>query len=376
MICACIYPLTIMTDITIPEIHEFKMHAPPPQAAETKESKEWVESDNGKRSMNWVFTWNNYTVEDLKTVNEDWLKLPDMRCIMFEPEIAPTTRTPHLQGFFVFKSLKSFKQVKSMISPKIRFAQMRKPIEANIKYCSKDGNAIVLGELPKTQAERGAMGKEYVSQYGHVWDHFIRDVKAGISFKDLAEKYPDMHGQFPRGFREKFDLFSPKPTFNLKEKYAELYSWQIKLLELVDQPADERAVFWIYSKMGAVGKSDMLKHLVSVCDFEPMQNAPTRDLACAWKGGHVVFDYSRSQQDSGLINYDVIEHIKNRLLFSPKYESVTKMSENFKNVFVICFSNQPPDVTKLSKDRWHIFEIEDLPNRQWRRCSVVGDVCV
>lgn len=326
--------------------------------------------DDGKRKMNWVFTWNNYTDEDVKTVNEDWLKLPDMRCVVYEKEVGKQG-TPHLQGFFVFKKIKSFKQVKEMISPKVRFAQMRKCIEANLKYCSKEGGTIYLGDIPKTQAEKGTAGKEYVSDYGHVWSHLIDDIKKGMSFRTAAEKYPDMHGMYPRGFREKFDLFAPKPVFNLEEKYPKLFDWQTELLKLLEVEPDSRSVYWIWSKAGAVGKSDMLKHLVSVKSFQPLQNAPTRDLACAWKGSSVVFDYSRDEQQGGQINYAVIEHIKNRMLFSPKYESVTKVSENFNNVHVVCFSNEPPDVSKLSQDRWNIYKIDCSENKPWVRQTVI-----
>lgn len=352
---------------------EVKVSAPAPPTTEPDLNDEWSEmKDSGKRTMNWCFTWNNYTVEDLKAVNEDWLKLPDMRCIMYEPEIAPTTQTPHLQGFFVFSKLKSFKQVKGMISEKVSFSQMRKPIEANIKYCSKEGKAIILGELPLTKAQQGQKGAEC-----SLWRAILLAIQSGkYTYAQIVNMFPEEAIKYSKGLKEAYELHKPKPQFDITTKYATLFDWQSSLLDIVKQPANERTVIWIWSKMGAVGKSDMVKHLISVCNFEPLQNAPTRDIACAWKGGNVVFDYSRSQQDSGLINYDVIEHIKNRLLFSPKYESATKMSEDFKNVFVICFSNKPPDVTKLSKDRWQIFEIEDTQNRTWRQCQVVNDACI
>nr|QKV51269.1 putative replication associated protein [Crucivirus sp.] len=325
--------------------------------------------DDKSRKKNWVFTWNNYTVEDLKTVNEEWLKLSDMRCVVYEPEIGKQG-TPHLQGFFCFDKLKSFKQVKEMIDKRVWFAQMRKPIEASLKYCSKEGGTIYLGEVPKTQKEKGALGKEYVSKYGHVWSHLIDDIKGGMTFKTAAEKYPDAHGMYPRGFKEKFDLFAPKPVFNLPERVEKLYDWQTECIRILGSDPDDRSVYWIWSKEGNTGKSDMLKHLVSVNGFQPMQNAPTRDLACAWKGDNVVFDYSRDEQAGGQINYAVLEHIKNRLLFSPKYESQTKVSEDFKSVHVVCFSNAPPDVSKLSQDRWNVYRIENIENKPWLKQTV------
>lgn len=372
-----IYPKIMTEDIKV----EVEVKVEPHMADRDNEFTQNFE-DNKKRSMNWAFTWNNYTEENVKAIEEKWMiDMPDMRCVIFGREIAPSTGTPHLQGLFVFKKLKSFKQVKEMMPKGINFSQMRKALEANIRYCEKDGKAVRIGDVPMSKEEQGKhgakggkAGAEYVSKYGHVWEHLIKDVKAGMSFKDAAEKYPDMHGMYPKGFREKFDLFAPRPMFDIRKKYENLFVWQTELLKLAEAKADNRGVIWVWSQAGAMGKSDTLKHLVSVLGFQPMQNAPTRDLACAWRGGSVVFDYSRDEQAGGQINYTVIEHIKNRLLFSAKYESATKMSNNFEDVHVICFSNNPPDASKLSDDRWHIYRIENDEIHSWTKQTVEGGI--
>jgi len=344
---------------------------------EVKEHTDWdYDNDSGKRTMNWAFTWNNYTEENCAAIANWCSTMPDMRCVVYGREIAPTTKTPHLQGLFIFHKLKSFSQVKKMLPQQIRFSQMRKPLEANLIYCRKDGKVTEHGDVPLSQKEKGEKGKEFISLTGHVWSHLIEDIEKGMSYAEAAKKYPDMHGMYPKGFREKFDLFTPKPQFDIRKKYQTLFAWQSELLSLMDTVPDSRCVYWVWSESGAVGKSDALKHLVSVKEFQPLQNAPTRDLACAWRGGSVVFDYSRDEQQQGLINYTILEHIKNRLVFSAKYESSTKMSKDFRDVHVVCFSNNPPDVTKLSKDRWRIFKIEDTENKPWRAQMIVGDACV
>lgn len=312
--------------------------------------------DDKSRKKNWVFTWNNYTAADVDVVNTQWLLLPDMRCVVYEKEVG-RQGTPHLQGFFIFEKLKSFKQVKEMIDKRVWFAQMRKPVEANLKYCSKEGGSIYLGDVPMTQKEKGHAGREYVSTYGHVWSHLTDDIKAGMSFKALAEKYPDAHGMYPRGFREKFDLFAPKGTFNLIEKFGSLLPWQQQLLEIIEKGADARSVIWLWESKGDAGKSFMVKHLAVNHGFQPLTNAPTRDIACAWQRGHVCIDYART--DSTERNYDIIEKIKNGMMFSAKYESQTKFSDQYRDSHVICFANDPPDVSKLSMDRWKIYNIVD-----------------
>lgn len=323
--------------------------------------------DSGTRTRNWAFTWNNYPA-DHKSTLDGYVSKGMIRAAGWQQEVAPTTGTPHLQGWIVTSGLKSFKQMKDLLPKEIRISQMRKSLERNIAYCSKvrtrDGAYIEIGDVPQSQKQKGASGHlggnagaEYVSTHGHVWSHMIDDVKAGMSFKELVMKYPDMHGMYPRGFKEKFDMFAPPAKFDLKEKYGKLFAWQEELLAIVGKDADPRSVHWIWSPEGKVGKSDMLKHLVATQGFQPMQNGTTKDLACAWQRGNVAFDYSRDELSSGAINYTIIEHMKNGLVFSPKYESVTKTTEDFKPIFVICFANQPPDTTKLSSDRWEIYRI-------------------
>ena len=49
---------------------------------------------------NWVFTWNNYND---KKAPQAW---PDMAQLVYQCEICPETKTPHLQGYVRFKKNK------------------------------------------------------------------------------------------------------------------------------------------------------------------------------------------------------------------------------------------------------------------------------
>lgn len=101
------------------------------------------------RSRGWCFTWNNYP--------EDWLRR--VRSLgagyfVVGEEVAPTTGTPHLQGYVYFKSQR-------------RMPKMRPPhwVPANGNalqnraYCTKDGKFVEEGERPLTQSEKGIAGK-------------------------------------------------------------------------------------------------------------------------------------------------------------------------------------------------------------------------
>ena len=64
----------------------------------------------------------------------------------------------------------------------------------------------------------------------------------------------------------------------------------------------------------------------------------------------------RSQIDH--INYEIIESIKNGCVFSTKYNSTPKL--RLGGTKVIVFMNAMPDKTKLSSDRYHIFDLTNL----------------
>ena len=80
------------------------------------------------------------------------------------------------------------------------------------------------------------------------------------------------------------------------------------------------------------------------------ENGKSADVKFAYKGQKVcVFDLSRSQETH--VNYEVIESIKNGVVFSTKYESEMKV---FSTAHVVIMANFGPDRSKMSEDRWDI----------------------
>lgn len=78
---------------------------------------------------------------------------------VFGREIAPTTGTPHLQGYVYFKSQKTLSAV-----IKLKFAdhyeQCKGSPQSNILYCKKDKDSVEWGIPPKTSEEAGQMEKD------------------------------------------------------------------------------------------------------------------------------------------------------------------------------------------------------------------------
>ena len=69
-----------------------------------------------------------------------------------------------------------------------------------------------------------------------------------------------------------------------------------------------------------------------------------------------LFDVGKANTDDE-VNYELLEKIKNGRTVAAKFDS-KELKFKTPNTVVV-FSNEKPDVSKLSKDRWKIFRIRD-----------------
>lgn len=134
-----------------------------------------------------------------------------------------------------------------------------------------------------------------------------------------------------------------------------LRPWQEKFLRFLDWHDHPREIIWIIDQIGNSGKTFISFYLQDLFQALRVPNVSTRDFAFAYNFEKIVcFDYDRDNQEH--INYGLLEDLKNGALWSPKYESKCK---NFRdvNVKVVCFANYSPDYSKLSHDRWRVFNL-------------------
>lgn len=305
-----------------------------------------IEEQHKGQHTNWCFTLNNYTEDDEKYINSIFC-----RCVVYGKEIGLKTGTPHLQGFICWdnNNKKSFRQVKK-ICDRWHIGFMRGTVEQNDAYCSKQGNVVKIGVLPMTKA-----GKKEKGIANCPFTMVKEDVKNGMSWHDLCDKYPTFLVKFSNGLKKLFDEFTPKIKYNILEHYGSILKWQQTIIDIAETSPNDRTIFWIYDKIGGHGKSKLADHLADNYNFVAYENAKTKDIACAWNGEHIIFDFSRKQED--FINYSVIEQLKNHRIFSAKYESTVKRIKNELHVFV--FANFLPDIEAMSKDRCDIRKLQD-----------------
>jgi len=145
----------------------------------TEELALFANDNNNKtfKCRNYVFTKNNYTQDDL-----DMFDTVECKYLVYGKEVAPTTGTPHLQGFI------SFKNPRSPVSVTKEFkcwAKAAKTVHAAIEYCKKGGDITERGTPPLTQEEKGKEGEEF-------WFKVRLSAEEG-RFDDIPEKVRFYH---------------------------------------------------------------------------------------------------------------------------------------------------------------------------------------
>jgi len=264
---------------------------------------------NSKRSRGYCFTLNNYTEEQCQKIQSSILK--SCRIGFFNKEVGESG-TPHLQGYIEFNTKSRPKAVFN--DDKIHWSKAKGNRDQNFKYCSKDCQEEI----------------ENIS--------------------------------FCHGFKKKVPLRILK----------ELRPWQASMVELIDlefTEMDDRHINWLVDVEGCAGKTQFCKYMTQRRKQTMIvTGGGYKDIACVLKGCQdenkfdlndetvVIFNIPRDSDDQGMISYKALESLKDGLITSSKYESATFV---FNSPVVWVLSNNEPELSKLSKDRWKLWTISD-----------------
>lgn len=131
------------------------------------------------------------------------------------------------------------------------------------------------------------------------------------------------------------------------------YKWQVWLDKLWHKEPDDRQILWIYDTIGRSGKTQFIKHMeVTYPDTWLVKGNYTDAASQIEDNPHcLMFNITRSD---AFINYNMLENLKDGIMISGKYKGRRLL---FKPPHVWVFANYKPDVTKMSKDRWKIVNI-------------------
>lgn len=206
------------------------------------------------------------------------------------------------------------------------------------------------------QEEIGASGTK------HLQGVFTFDSK--IRFETLTKLYPKAHWEpckskaannycrkdtfegarrWTKGQKEDLDIFRPvHPAFDFIE-------------QLYTTKPDNRTIHWYWEETGGIGKSAFSKYMYVKYGVTVITSTKSADIVTAIQPDvkMVIFDWPRCTEVGTFCPFNAIEQIKNGFITDSKLKKEARILA-FNSPHVIIFANEPPNLHKLSKDRWHV----------------------
>jgi len=309
------------------------------------------------QSHNWCFTLNNPTEDDEATISNLWT---EAKCtyVVFGRETAPTTGTPHLQGFVVFPRKLRFRGVKRIIGiERIHLEAARGAATQAATYCKKDGDFIELGTCPVSSG--GATnGVSATTKFFEWSDAFYVSNLRTPTFAEACIEFPSIITRH-RNILDVVVARAPPPAL-ITVSSANLQPWQQELEEhLTDDAPDDRTVDFFVDKNGGKGKTWFQRFMLSKYPYKVqlLGCGKREDIAHTIECDKSVFLINVPRGSMEFLNYGILEQMKDRLVFSPKYES--KMKVLLHKVHLVVFSNEFPDMEKMTFDRYNVVTMDN-----------------
>jgi len=219
--------------------------------------KEKVIKKQSLQLINWFFTFNNYTIQDIEILET---KFKDI-CLkyIFQEEIGKCG-TKHLQGCIKLK--KPMRWSEFGLNKEIHWEKTKSTKMAE-EYCQK------------VESRNGKI--------------YSMGVKIKKEIKTLSEE--------------------------------QLYDWQKEIIEIIKGEPDDRTIYWYWEPIGKMGKTTFSKYLSIKYGAIPVEGKKNDILCCAseYDSEIYIFDFERSMEE--YISYGAIEKIKNGYYMCSKYES-------------------------------------------------------
>lgn len=301
------------------------------------------------QSTRWCFTLNNPTPAEAQLFDGFGRSLTNLgsnsttqlKYLVVGREVG-AQGTPHLQGFAIFNSRKRLGSVKRLLGVRCHLEIAKGSSRQASDYCKKDGDYDEYGDCP-------SQGKRTDWDEFHDW---CRQLSEPPSRQEIILQFPRLYCR-SRCLLEVAVAHAPKPQLVSGTVRP---GWQSELIDYIEDVADDRQIRFYVDKEGNKGKTWISKYLLDkVKGVQILGVAKEADMCFAVDETKSIFiiDVPRSKME--FLQYSVLEQLKNRLVFSGKYESRQKILPKSPHVIVFC--NEDPDYTKLSEDRYDVINI-------------------
>lgn len=273
--------------------------------------------------------------------------LDPIRYAIWQLERCPDTDRIHVQGYLELNGTKRLAGVKKLFWCDSVHVEKRRGTRLQAKeYCSKEDTKVQgpweYGKWINGPGERSDL---------HAIAEAITD---GADLRIIDSEFPEQAAKYNQWVRR---MISYERQKNLQVPQITLRPWQEDLVQLLSTPPHPRQILWYWDPNGNAGKTTFARWLMTTPLFTKrvayFRGGKHADVAYAYDYEDVVvFDYCRDSIE--FISYSVLEHLKDGMIFSTKYESTRKI---FNPPHVLVFANQEPNRSKLSLDRWNVHQI-------------------
>lgn len=295
----------------------------------------------GKR---WCFTLNNFSEEEKSSLeslfNSD-------ACVygIFGIE-SGDSGTPHLQGFVIFSTNQRFNAVKQLIGDRAHLELARGTSVQARDYCKKDGVFTEGGVFPASAGKRSDL-----DAYFEWSDAFCRDNGRSPDTPEVAKAHPKIAVKFPRATKISRLRFEQVSTI-----VGDPRPWQSSLEDALEEEPDDRSIKFVVDPVGGEGKSWFKCYYFSKYPEKTqlLGMGKRDDIAYSIDTAKSVFLFDIPRGQMQYFNLSILESIKDRMIFSPKYSSTMKMLRSVPHVVVFC--NEQPDLNALTSDRFDILD--------------------
>lgn len=160
---------------------------------------------SSQRYRNICFTLNNYTEDEIQV-----LEAADVQYMIYGKEVAPTTGTPHLQGYVELKTQQRIKGVKKLLGTDRMYIEERMGTQQQaIDYCKKSGDYYERGQI-KVQGNRKDI------------DNVVKAVKSGMTKEEVLNQFPSEAKKYMR-FIDSLYQYEPARTVEQQNEGVEVY---------------------------------------------------------------------------------------------------------------------------------------------------------
>lgn len=233
--------------------------------------------------------------------------------IVFQQELCKTTGRLHFQGFLTLKVKARLAQLKSKFSDVWHFLPAKGSNGQNRVYCTKDDTRV---DGP--------------------WE-FGEFIEAGSKKRKNMERFQEEPEELkiadPKVYRRCLAIVTNQ-RFNDVILPEMDRPWQVHLSSLISASPDKRTIYWVYGSEGNEGKTTFAETLIQKGWFYT-RGGKTDDITYQYieHGGNMVYDVPREKED--VLQYNVLEMVKDRHVTSNKYEPVTIHYDSYAHVVVM-----------------------------------------